>query len=383
MLIINGIIHPMDGPVIPQGYVLLEGDRIAALGPMEQAPQRLDVLDARGGHVLPGFIDIHCHLGLFGDGLGFEGDDGNESTDPVTPHLRAVDGINPFDRGFQEAREGGVTTVLTGPGSANPIAGQMAAIKTAGRWVDNMVIAAPAAMKFALGENPKSCYNERHETPVTRMATAALMREQLAKAQEYLRKQEEAREDEDVDPPDFDAKLEALLPLLRGDLTAHFHAHRADDMATAVRVSKEFGLKYVLIHGTEGHLIADLLAKEGAPVVVGPLISDRCKPELVNQAVENPARLAEAGVRVAICTDHPENPIQYLPLAAALAARAGMDEEQALAAITLTAAQIAGIDSRVGSLTPGKDGDVVIFDRHPFDVAAKAQAVFINGERVI
>ena len=215
------------------------------------------------------------------------------------------------------------------------------------------------------------------------MATAALMREQLSKAREYLRKQEEAREDEDTEPPDFDAKLEALLPLLRGDLTAHFHAHRADDMATAVRVSKEFGLKYVLIHGTEGHLIADLLAKEGAPVVVGPLISDRCKPELVNQAVENPARLAEAGVRVAICTDHPENPIQYLPLAAALAARAGMDEEQALAAITLTAAQIAGIDSRVGSLTPGKDGDVVIFDRHPFDVAAKAQAVFINGERVI
>lgn len=383
MLIINGILHPMDGPVIPNGYVLIEGTSISAVGPMDSAPPAEEIIDAHGGHVLPGLIDIHTHLGLFGDGLGFEGDDGNESTDPVTPHLRAIDGVNPFDRGFQEAREGGVTTVLTGPGSANPIAGQFAALKTVGRRVDDMVIAAPAAMKFALGENPKNSYNDRHETPITRMATAALIREQLYKAREYLRKQEEAQNDEDAEPPDFDAKAEALLPLLRGELTAHFHAHRADDIATAIRLSKEFGLKYVIIHGTEGHLIADLLAGEGVPVVAGPLISDRCKPELVNQTVENPARLAAAGVPVALCTDHPENPIQYLPLSAALAARAGMEEEAALSAITLTAAQIAGIAHRVGSLTPGKDADVVIFDRHPFEVSAKVTTVLINGAKVV
>ena len=383
MLITNGIIHSMCGPVIPRGYVLMEAGKITSVGPMEQAPSCAEVLDAAGGHVLPGFVDAHCHLGLFGDGLGFEGDDGNECTDPVTPHLRAIDGINPFDRGFQEAREGGVTTVLTGPGSANPVAGQIAAVKTWGRRVDDMVVAAPAAVKFALGENPKSSYHDRHETPTTRMATAALIREQLYKAREYLRKQEQAQEDEDAEPPDYDAKLEALLPLLRREIAAHFHAHRADDIATAIRIAREFDLDYVIIHGTEGHLLADLLAAEGARVVAGPLIADRCKPELVNQTVENPALLTRAGVPTAICTDHPENPVQYLPLAAALAVRAGMDPELALAAITSTAAQIAGIGHRVGSLAPGLDADVAVFDRHPFEVSARVRAVFIDGSRVV
>ena len=384
MLIQNGVVHPMDAPVIPRGFVLLEGDKIAAVGPMEALPAGYsgEVLDAKGGHILPGFIDAHCHLGLFGDALGFEADDGNESTDPCTPQLRAVDGVNPLDRGFREAREGGVTTVLTGPGSANPIAGQFAALKTDGRWVDEMVLKAPIAMKFALGENPKSVYNERKETPVTRMATAAIIRENLAKAQEYQDKQSKAEEDPDEDVPDYDAKLEALAPVATGALPAHFHAHRADDIATAVRISGEFGLKLVVVHGTEGYLVPELLAQANVPVITGPCLTDRSKPELVGQTLSNPARLRAAGVKVAICTDHPETPIQYLPLCAAMAVRGGMEPEDALAAITRDAAEIAGISKRVGTLTPGKDADVVVTSGHPFDWNGEVRAVFLNGKRV-
>ena len=384
MLIQNGVVHPMDAPVIPRGFVLLEGDKIAAVGPMEALPAGYsgEVLDAEGGHILPGFIDAHCHLGLFGDALGFEADDGNESTDPCTPQLRAVDGVNPLDRGFREAREGGVTTVLTGPGSANPIAGQFAALKTDGRWVDEMVVKAPIAMKFALGENPKSVYNERKETPVTRMATAAIIRENLAKAQEYQDKLSKAEEDPDEDVPDYDAKLEALAPVATGALPAHFHAHRSDDIATAVRISGEFGLKLVVVHGTEGYLVPELLAQANVPVITGPCLTDRSKPELVGQTLSNPARLRAAGVKVAICTDHPETPIQYLPLCAAMAVRGGMEPEDALAAITRDAAEIAGISKRVGTLTPGKDADVVVTSGHPFDWNGEIRAVFLNGKRV-
>ena len=384
MLIQNGVVHPMDAPVIPRGFVLLEGDKIAAVGPMEALPAGYsgEVLDAEGGHILPGFIDAHCHLGLFGDALGFEADDGNESTDPCTPQLRAVDGVNPLDRGFREAREGGVTTVLTGPGSANPIAGQFAALKTDGRWVDEMVVKAPIAMKFALGENPKSVYNDRKETPVTRMATAAIIRENLAKAQEYQDKQSKAEEDPDEDVPDYDAKLEALAPVATGALPAHFHAHRADDIATAVRISGEFGLKLVVVHGTEGYLVPELLAQANVPVITGPCLTDRSKPELVGQTLSNPARLRAAGVKVAICTDHPETPIQYLPLCAAMAVRGGMEPEDALAAITRDAAEIAGISKRVGTLTPGKDADVVVTSGHPFDWNGEIRAVFLSGKRV-
>ena len=383
MLIFNAQVHPMDGPVLPRGYVALEGGKIAALGPMETCPpvQEGDY-DARGGRLFPGWVDIHCHLGLIADGLPYDQDDCNEVTDPITPHMRALDALYPMDRCFQEAREGGVTTVLTCPGSANAIGGQIAAVKTAGRWADDMVVRAPAAMKFALGENPKGSYGEKKESPMTRMATAALIRDALERAREYGAKQHSAREDPDKEAPDFDARLEALLPVVQGKLPAHFHAHRCDDIATAVRISREFGLKYVIIHGTEGHLVADLLAREGARVVTGPIIGDRGKPELLHQTVENTARLVRAGVQVAICTDHPENPIQYLTLAAALCVRHGLGEEQALRAITLDAAEIGGIADRVGSLTPGKDADLVLYSDSPFALEALPEAVWILGERV-
>jgi imidazolonepropionase-like amidohydrolase len=384
VIIVNGVVHPMDAPVISRGFVAFEKGKITAVGGMDQLTLsgEEEILDAEGGHIVPGFVDAHCHLGLFGNALGFEGDDGNESTNPCTPQLRAIDGINPLDRCFEEARQAGITTVITGPGSANPIAGQMAALKTSGRWVDQMVVKAPVAMKFALGENPKTVYNERKETPITRMATAALIREQLDKAVEYRNRQDRAQGDPDEDMPDYDAALEALGPVAVGALPAHFHAHRADDIATAVRLSKEYGLRYVIVHGTEGHLIADLLAAEGAAVITGPCLTDRCKPELAGQTLANPARLAQAGVKVAICTDHPETPIQYLPLCAAMAVRGGMEPEQALAAITLHAAEIGGIAQQIGSLTPGKDADVVVTTGHPLDWSSQVRAVFLNGERV-
>ena len=384
MLIINGTVHTMDGPIIEKGYVAVTGRKIAQVGPMEACPQNWEgeVIEAQGGHICPGFIDAHCHLGMFGDALGFESDDGNEETDPSTPHLRAIDAVNPLDRCFSEARAAGVTTVLTGPGSANPISGQFAALKTDGRWVDAMVVKAPAAMKLALGENPKQVYHDRDETPVTRMATAAIIRENLRKAVEYGEKLDKAAQDEDTDPPDYDAKLEALLPVVRGELPVHIHAHRADDIATGARIAREFGLRCVIVHGTEGHLIPELLAEAGIPVITGPALGDRSKPELANMALDNPAILQRAGVPVAICTDHPEVPVQYLPLCAALAVKGGMEEEAALAAITINAARIAGLDSELGSLTPGKEADVVVIDRGPLNLMGRVRAVLIGGRRI-
>ena len=385
MLIINGIVHTMDGQTIPRGFVAVSGGKVARVGAMEDCPDHWEgeTVDAGGDHVLPGFIDAHSHLGMFGDAVGFEGDDGNEATDPCTPHLRAVDAINPMDRCFQEAREAGVTTVLTGPGSANPISGQFAAIKTNGRWVDAMVLQAPAAMKLALGENPKLTYHERRETPTTRMATAAVIRENLAKAEEYREKLERALEDEEEEKPDYDAKLEALLPVLRGELPVHIHAHRADDIVTGIRICKEFHLRYVIVHGTEGHLIPDLLAEEGAGVITGPCLGDRSKPELANQSLETPAILQRHGVKTAICTDHPETPIQYLPLCAAMAVRGGMDPESALACITIRAAELAGVAHRVGSLAPGKDADLTVTSSHPLNWLSRVQLVVMDGKVVV
>ena len=381
MLIVNGVIHTMDVGTVPNGFVQAEGGSIVRVGSMAELPQPADLsdfIDAKGGHVLPGFIDAHCHMGLYG--LAAQEDDLNESPAPCTPQLRALDGVDPFNPYFQEARRAGVTCVLTGPGSANPIAGQSVLMKTAGRVIDRMAVRAPASMKFALGENPKGVH--KGHGPATRMASAALIREQLTRALDYDAKRTRAQADSTVDDPNFDAKLDALRPVVSGRLAAHFHAHRADDIVTAVRISKEFGLDCVIVHGTEGHLVADFLAKEGVPVITGPFLLDRCKPELANLTMENTAILARAGVQVAICTDHPETPITLLPFCAAMAARAGMDEEEALAAITINAACIAGVGDRLGSLSPGKDADIVVMDGHPFHWQSRAIHVLIDGVEV-
>ncbi|MDO4269958.1 MAG: amidohydrolase [Eubacteriales bacterium] len=360
------------------GWVLLEDGKIAALG-KDAPPACALTLDGRGGVLTPGLIDVHSHLGLYEDGLGFEGADGNEDTDPVTPQLRAIDGVNPLDRGFREALEAGVTTVAVSPGSANVIGGQIALVKTAGRRIDDMVLKAPLAVKFALGENPKSVYHDKDETPVTRMATAALVREQLYKAKEYLARRERAANDPDEDEPDYDIKLEALLPVLRGQAQAHFHAHRADDIFTALRISKEFGLRPVIIHGTEAHLVADLLAEEGVPVVSGPFMTDRSKPELRSLTDEAPGLLCKAGIETAVTVDHPEIPLRLLPTALMLAVRAGMEEADALRSVTAVPAHIAGMGSRLGRLEAGMDADCVLWSGDPLDWRSQVQAVFVNG----
>ncbi len=385
MIIKNITIHTMNSvnTIIPNGFVRIENDKIAEVG-VDNNFSDTEIFDGKGLSVYPGFVDAHTHLGIFEDGITFEGDDANESTEPITPQLRALDAVNPMDRCFSEAIAAGITTVLTSPGSANPIAGQILAMKTYGRRVDDMLVAAPAAIKFALGENPKSVYNDKDQMPVTRMATAALIRETLTKAQKYRedKKKAETHSDE-FDVPEFDAKSEALLPLLEGKIPAHFHAHRADDIFTAIRIAKEFQIPYVIVHGTEGHLICEELKAEDASVLSGPFLTDRSKPELKNLTTQSPGLMAHAGIRTAIITDHPETPIQYLPICAAVAVREGMDKTAALRAITSVPAQICGIDDRVGSIEVGKDADLLIFEGDPLNIMNKPKAVFVSGRLVL
>jgi imidazolonepropionase-like amidohydrolase len=374
MKIINAKIFTMSGPVIENGYVEFN-DKINDIGLFDGVVSG-EEFNADGAMLFPGFIDAHTHLGICEDSMGFEGDDCNEMTDPCTPHLRAIDAVNVFDVCFNEALRAGITTVLTGPGSANPIAGQFIAIKTYGSCIDNMIVKAPAAMKMALGENPKTVYNEKKTTPSTRMATAAIIREQLSRTKEYMKKRKIANNE------DYDAKLEALAQLFMDDLPVHIHAHRADDIFTAMRLADEFNLKYSIIHCTQGHLIAEELAKRGVTVMSGPLFSDRSKIELKGSTPKTPGILCKAGVKTAIITDHPETPIQYLPMCAGLAVREGMDYDEALKSITIWPAEICGIADRVGSIEEGKDADMVLFREDPLTLAAKPMAV-VSAGRII
>lgn len=389
MLIINGKIYTMSdnsqsGTLkYDNGYILVKDGKIAAVGPMDECPEDNEIIDAKGRFILPGLVDAHTHVGILEDSVGFEGDDVNEMTDPVTPHLRGIDGIYHSDRSFEEARQWGVTTVLSGPGSANVICGQFAALKTYGRCVDEMVIKEPCALKVAFGENPKTVYHEKNHAPSTRMATAAILREQFYKAKEYMEQWEEYRKDsEENDKPEFDMRLEALIPALKGELIVKIHAHRADDIVTAIRIAKEFNLKITIDHCTEGYLIADILKENNTRVILGPMLTDRSKIELRNQSLAAPGILARAGIPVAIMTDHPCVPVQHLLLCAAIAVREGMPEEEALKAVTVNAARAAGIDDRVGSLEKGKDADIVIFSGHPFDYKTKVDFTIIDGKIV-
>ena len=379
----NARVMTMAGTQYDSGYVAYDGGKIRAVGPMDGLPQIKEgdlVIDAAGMYLLPGLVDAHCHVGMVEDAVGFEGDDSNETTDPVTPQLRSIDGIYHADRSFEEARQYGVTTVVTGPGSANVIGGQFAAMKTWGRTVDEMIIKQPCAMKIAFGENPKMIYHEKHQVPTTRMSTAAVLREQLFKAKEYLEALEEYEKDkEENDKPEFDIKLDSLLPVIKGELPVKAHAHRADDIITAIRIAKEFNLDMTLDHCTEGWLIADVLKESGYNVILGPILTDRSKIELKNQSIQAPAILSKAGVRVSIMSDHPCVPIQHLMLCAAISAREGMENEEALKAVTINPALSCRINDRVGSLEIGKDADMVLFTGHPFDYMTKVQLTIING----
>lgn len=365
--------------VIENGYIVVENGKITELS--DGKPDSLTDKDINisGLSVYPGFIDLHTHMGLMNSGVGVEGEDFNEDSDPVTPHLNVIDAINPLDITFAEARRAGVTTVAVAPGSTNTIAGNVAAVKTYGKRIDNMILK-EIGIKFALGENPKMTYLNKDQAPVTRMATAALIRETLKKAVKYKEQLEKSLQDPEIDEPDYDIKLDSLIPLLDGKLKAHFHCHRADDIFTALRISKEYGLKPVLVHCTEGHLVAEELS--GCEAVIGPIISDRSKPELANVSLENAKILRQSNCTTAVCTDHSEIPIQYLPLSAALTMRGGASHCEALESITCIPAKIGGIYDRVGSLEVGKDADFSVFEKDPLDLLSEPQMVVINGEIV-
>lgn len=371
-------IHPVSGPVIPSGTVLVADGKIQAVGPDLPVPAGYTVIDADGATLVPGFIDAHCHVGLWEEGLKFEGDDGNEMTDPVTPHMRALDGINPEDMGFEDARSAGVTTIFVLPGSANVVGGQPVCLKTAGLSIDTMAIRQPAGLKVAFGENPKRVYHSKNKMPSTRMGIAALMRQSFVDAQNYARKVDRAKEAGEPGP-DRDLRMEAIALSLARRVPMRAHAHRADDILTAIRIAEEFNLDLVVEHCTEGHKLAPLLAEKGVRAVVGPSMSCRSKVELRERNYETAAILQQAGVMVAIMTDHPVVPVHHLALCAALAAKAGMGREAALEAITLNAARICGVAHRVGSLEVGKDADMVLLSGHPFDLETNVLTTWIDG----
>lgn len=377
MILKNATIHTMNdnGDVIFGGYIETDGKVISKIG----SDWSGDGIDLNGADIYPGFIDAHSHLGLFTSGVGIEGEDFNEDSDPVTPQLNTADAIYPLDSSFFDAASAGVTTSIVSPGSTNTIAGLISAIKTSGKRIDDMLIRS-VGMKFSLGENPKMTYLDKDSAPVTRMAIAALIREALNKAKRYMEQKQKAENLDDE--PEYDAKCEALIPLLNKEIKAHFHCHRADDIFTALRISKEFDLDCVLIHCTEGHLIADELKEANAECVLGPLLCDRSKPELSNLSEKNPAVLSSKGIKIAICTDHSEVPVQYLPISVGLAIKNGMSFEDGLKSVTCEAAKISGIYDKVGSLEVGKDADLAVFDRNPFEIMSSPLLVVTDGRIV-
>lgn len=380
LALVNGKIFTMAGQTFERGTVVVEQQKIASLSEDPVPPDGARVIDVSGKYVLPGFIDAHTHVGIYEE-IYAEGDDTNEISDPVTPHLRAIDAVNMEDLAFADALQGGVTTVMTGPGSANVIGGLSAVLKTSAKTVDEAVIKNPAGLKAAFGENPKRVYGKQKKMPVTRMATAALLRETLVAAKNYADKIRMGKIDPDK-LPDRDLKMEAMLPVISQEIPILIHAHRADDILTGLRIADEFNLKVILQHATEGYKIAEEIKKRDIPAVVGPALTSRAKVELKDSSLKTAGILARAGVKVAIMTDHPIVPIQYLSLLAALAVRGGMDEEEALKAITINPAQILGIADRVGSLEVGKDADIIVLSGHPFDWRTKVELVLVNGEVV-
>ena len=378
LLIKNGYIKSMAGPDIPNGCVLIGDDgKIISVAPSIDAPEA-QIIDAEGRLVTPGCVDAHCHIGLDNEACGWEGHDYNEMTDPVTPQMRAIDSINPMDEAFPNAIRGGVTTACTGPGSANVVGGTFTTIKLVGKRVDKMIVKDAVAMKCAFGENPKRCYGQNgKKSPMTRMGTAAVLRELLFKSRRYLEDKEAGKN------PGFDMKLEAMIPVIKGEIPLKAHAHRADDILTSIRIAKEFGLKLTLDHCTDGALIADELGEEGYPAFVGPSFGSKTKIELSNKSFATPKALQEAGVKVSIITDAPVIPLQYLPMCAALAVKEGLDVEEGWKAITINPAESVGIGDRVGSLEPGKDGDVVIWTADPMVTAgAESYMTIVDGKIV-
>ena len=377
LLIKNGKVKTMVGEDIENGYVLIGDDgKIVSVGASIEESADMTVIDAEGRLVTPGCVEAHCHIGVHNSAMRWEGADYNETSDPVTPQMRAIDGINPIDETFGLAIKHGVTSACTGPGSANVVGGTFAAIKLVGTRIDKMIIKDPVAMKCAFGENPKGVYGQNgRKSPVTRMATAALLRDLLSKSKRYLEAKEEGKE------PNFDMKLEAMIPVMKKEIPLKAHAHRADDIFTSIRIAKEFDVDLTLDHCTDGALIADELAAEGYPAFIGPSFGSKTKIELAHKSFTTPGILHKAGVPISIITDAPVIPLEYLSMCAGFAFSAGLPYEEAWRAITINPAKQTGIGDRVGSLEAGKDGDVVIWAADPLTtVGAEAYVTVVDGK---
>ncbi len=353
--------------------LLFDKGKIVEIAKNITPTERMKVIDASGLRVYPGFIDAHSHIGISEEKRTNQGDESNEGTNPITPCVRAIDAINPMDSAFHNAMAVGITGVMVGPGSSNPIGGQFAFIKTFGRRVDDMALLAPSAMKIAFGENPMSNYGTNGNIPSTRMGIASLIREELTHAKQYFTGD---------NPNGQNFAMECYRDLFEGKIPLKAHVHRADDIFTAIRIAKEFGLGLTLDHCTEGHLIADAIAESGYPAIVGPSLASRSKNEVSHSDFKTAGILEKAGVTIALTTDHPVSRIQYLPLCAGLAVKEGMSEWGALRAITIDAARISRVDYRVGSLKVGKDADVVIYDGNPLEIASSVKYTIVNGEIV-
>lgn len=380
MLIQHGTIYDAIHPTPYEADIRLDGSLICEIAPNISPAPGEEVIAASGLRVYPGFVDAHSHLGLDNYGVGWEGQDYNEMGDIVASQLRAIDSFNPMEQGVRKALEGGVTCVGTGPGSANVLGGTFIAVKTYGTCVDDMIVKDPVAMKCAFGENPKRCYRDKGDS--ARMTTAAKLREMLFAARDYSARKDAAGDDISKQPK-FDMKLEALIPVLKGEIPLKAHAHRADDICTAIRIAKEFGVKMTLEHCTEGHLIPEVVARSGFPAAVGPTLTNASKIELCNKSFETPGALARAGVQVSIITDNPVIPQSYLPLCAGLAVKAGMDPFAALQAITINPARHLGIADRLGSIECGKDADLVLTQGDPMVSDSRIAAVILNGQKVV
>ncbi|NMA02908.1 MAG: amidohydrolase [Clostridia bacterium] len=372
LAIINAKIMTMENKTYEQGTILIKDGKILDVGEGLAVPSEAQVIDGQGRIVLPGFIDTHTHLGIAEEIYPIEGDDINESSQPITPQLRAIDAINPFDLGFKDALLGGVTTVMIAPGSANVIGGLVAVVKVQGKTYEEMVIKPEAGLKVTFGENPKRVYGHQKKMPSTRMAIASLLRQSFIEAQNYRNKKGQDR----------DLKYENILRVLDGEIPIRAHAHRADDILTAIRIAKEFNVRMIIEHCTEGHKIVDELVTAGYPLTVGPTLMNRSKVELAEVSYQTPVVLSKAGLQLSLITDHPVIPIQYLNISAALAVKAGMDKEKALEAITIRAAEILEVNDRIGSIKKGKDADLVIWSGDPLDIQSKPDFVLINGEIV-
>ena len=380
--ITSGYVVPVEGDPIEGGTVLISDGRITAVGAADEVavPEGAEVVDAAGQWVLPGFVEAHGHIGICEQTIGLVGNDTNEMTDPNGARMRALDAINPADQGFVDALSGGVTSSVVKPGSGNPIGGRTVAIKSWGRSVEDRLLKEPASVKSALGENPKRVYGSMDRLPSTRQGVAAVIRDAFTKAQDYKAKRDHAAEE--GKPFDRDNTLETLVQVLDGEVPWCQHVHRADDMHTAIRLADEFGYRLIINHCTEGHLLADEIAERGIPVISGPLMISRSKVEIGNKTLANPGILDRAGVKVALTTDAPVIPIEFLVYQASLCVKEGMDRDAAIRAITVNPAEIMGLDDRVGSLKPGLDADVVLWSGDPLDIMSRALRVYVGGREV-